>query len=186
MPSARRIFFYALNRVLGSVSNNLAAKSVFLAHGSRPPICQGKMIVSGFGSDVTLGDDNRFYEGSVLELGNEGKFQSGHSCMFSYNSVIACHCEIRLGDNVLIGENVSIRDSMHDTTADNYRTARDISRPIVIGNNVWIGKGSIVLPGSIIPDNTIVGALSLIKGELKPGYIYGGVPAKVIGSLPGS
>lgn len=143
------------------------------------------MIVSGFGNDVKLGDDNRFYEGAILELGNEGKFQSGHSCMFSYNSVLTCHCEIRLGDNVLIGENVSIRDSMHDTTATNYRIAQDITRPIVIGNNVWIGKGSIVLPGSIIPDNTIVGALSLVKGELKAGYIYGGVPAKVIGSLSG-
>ena len=56
----------------------------------------------------------------------------------------------------------------------------DISSPIIIGNNVWIGRGCIVLHGSVIEDDVIVAANSVVKGHLIKGYIYGGSPAKIL------
>lgn len=52
-----------------------------------------------------------------------------------------------------------------------------------IGNNVFIGWGATILPGTIIGDNVIVGANSVVSGVLEEGYIYAGNPAKKIISI---
>jgi len=59
----------------------------------------------------------------------------------------------------------------------------DLIDKIVIRNNVFIGMGAILLPGTYIEDNVIVGARSLIKGRLEANSVYAGIPAKRIGSL---
>lgn len=52
-----------------------------------------------------------------------------------------------------------------------------------IGNNVFIGMKSIVLPGTVIGDNTIIGAGSVVSGNFPSNVIIGGNPAKVISTL---
>ena len=56
-------------------------------------------------------------------------------------------------------------------------------RPVSIGNNVFIGDGSIVLCGSVIEDNVIIGARSVVSGHCDSGYVYAGNPARKIMSL---
>jgi len=51
-----------------------------------------------------------------------------------------------------------------------------ISADIVVGDNVFIGSHTVVLPGSIIENNVVVSANSVVKGTLKSGYLYGGTP----------
>lgn len=55
--------------------------------------------------------------------------------------------------------------------------------PIKIGNNVFIGANSIILPGTVIGDNYIIGAGSVVKGHLDSDSVYAGVPVKKIKSL---
>ncbi|MNR38520.1 Galactoside O-acetyltransferase [compost metagenome] len=55
--------------------------------------------------------------------------------------------------------------------------------PIKIGDNVFIGYGVTILPNSNIGSNVIVGACSLVKGELKSNSVYAGIPAKYICSI---
>lgn len=55
-----------------------------------------------------------------------------------------------------------------------------IYRDIKIGNNVWIGANSIILPGVVVEDNVVIAAGSVVTKSLDSGYIYGGVPAKLI------
>jgi acetyltransferase-like isoleucine patch superfamily enzyme len=76
---------------------------------------------------------------------------------------ITCKESIRIGDRTQIGNNVVMVDHDHTNHRkwDEYKT-----EPIVIGNNVWIGANSVILRGSKIGDNSIIGAGCIIKGEI--------------------
>ena len=59
-------------------------------------------------------------------------------------------------------------------------TIKDSQAPIIIGNNVWVGRGCLLLPGTIVGDNVIIAANSVVKGTLQSNSMYGGTPAKCI------
>ena len=56
----------------------------------------------------------------------------------------------------------------------------DFPKPITIGNNVWIGANVIVLKGTVLGDNTVVGTGSVVKGEYPSNCVIVGNPAKII------
>lgn len=91
---------------------------------------------------------------------------------------------ITLGDSVATSGNVQF--VTHDGSLHVLRNLfdecknKDLIQKIIIGNNVFIGLNAIILPGSIIEDNTIIGAGSLVKGHLRKNSVYAGVPAKFI------
>lgn len=58
-----------------------------------------------------------------------------------------------------------------------------IYRPVKIGKNVFVGANSLILPGTIIGDNCIIGGGSTVKGNLDANGIYCGNPAKKIGTV---
>ena len=58
-----------------------------------------------------------------------------------------------------------------------------IPKPVHIGNGVWIGSGSIILPGVTIGDNAVIGAGSVVTKDVPEGMIAVGNPARVIGSV---
>ena len=87
---------------------------------------------------------------------------------------------IKIGDNVLIAPNVMF--TTHDASACKYLAYEtDIFGRITIGNNVFIGAGSIILPGVTIADDCIVGAGSVVtKSVHTKGTVIAGNPAKPI------
>jgi acetyltransferase-like isoleucine patch superfamily enzyme len=58
-----------------------------------------------------------------------------------------------------------------------------LSQPVVIGTNVWLGRGTVVLPRSSIGDNTVVAAQSVVQGSLPPSVLAAGNPATVVRQL---
>jgi len=56
----------------------------------------------------------------------------------------------------------------------------DLFKPITIGNNVFIGYGAVILPGAVIGDNVVIGAMSLVSGFIPTYSICAGVPARKI------
>lgn len=56
-------------------------------------------------------------------------------------------------------------------------------RPVKLGNNIFIGDGSLILGGSVIEDNVIIGAHSIVTGICESNSVYAGIPAKRIMSL---
>lgn len=90
------------------------------------------------------------------------------------------HCWlITIGDNVTLANKVQIL--AHDDCIRLYTGYGRVGR-VVIGNRVFIGAGSTILMNTIIGDDVIVAAGSLVTGDIPAGSIVGGVPAKVIGS----
>lgn len=93
--------------------------------------------------------------------------------------------KIEIGDNTLIGGNVLITDSdWHPLSfADRHNDEKAITKPILIGNNVFIGTRSIILKGSVIGDNSVIGAGSVVSGTIPPNVIACGNPCRVIRSI---
>ena len=88
---------------------------------------------------------------------------------------------VYIGENSLIGHNVILATLNHDV--DPYHRADLHPKPIHIGKRVWIGSGSMILPGITIGDNSIVGAGSIVTKDVPPNVIVAGNPAKFIKNI---
>ncbi|MBI2028456.1 MAG: acyltransferase [Candidatus Levybacteria bacterium] len=129
-----------------------------------------------------------------------GKIKIGSYVFIGLGTVIDIIDSIEIGDYVMISSNVRITDNnTHSIKAkdrrkdlvnffDNnifhnnfYSTGiNNISKPIKIGNNVWIGRDSLILKGVIIGDGAIVGARAVVTHNVPPNAIVAGNPAKVV------
>ncbi|MBI4832833.1 MAG: acyltransferase, partial [Candidatus Lindowbacteria bacterium] len=90
---------------------------------------------------------------------------------------------VKFGDYVLIGPNVVIASSQHryNIKGTPILFQGHEKKPVVIGNDVWIGANAVILPGVSIADGTIIGAGAVVTGDTEPYSIFGGVPARKIG-----
>ncbi len=88
--------------------------------------------------------------------------------------------EIDIGDDVQIGPNVQLLTATHPVEPEPRRAKWEASRPIVIGNNVWLGGGTIVCPGVSIGDNTVVGAGAVVVRDLPANVVAVGNPARIV------
>lgn len=90
---------------------------------------------------------------------------------------------------VTIGNHVSatqVRFETHDGgvwVIRNGNPELDIIKPITIGNNVFIGFGSVILPGVTIGDNVVIAAYAVVSRDIPPNSVAAGIPAKVIKSI---
>ncbi|KAB1155785.1 acyltransferase [Flavobacterium luteum] len=126
----------------------------------------------------------RFYACSII-VGKNGKLIIGNNVGMS-SSAIVCQDTIEIGNDVNIGGNVVIYDtnfhSLDYLKRQNHEA--DIidvkTRPVKIGNNVFIGAHTTILKGVTIGDNSIVGACSLVTKDISSNEVWGGNPAKFI------
>lgn len=120
--------------------------------------------------DVKIFTEN----GGEIEIGNN--FFANHNCFFSANTE-----KIIIGNDCLLGPDVLIINSNHDTKRNILiREQANVAKKIEIGNNVWIGAKSIILPGVTIGDNAVIAAGSIVNRNVEPNTLVGGVPAKFI------
>ena len=89
-----------------------------------------------------------------------------------------------IGDDVMIGPNVSIITTSHPLEPA-QRRAISIGKPIVIERNVWIATGATIIGGVTVGENAVVAAGSVVTHDVPPNTFVAGVPAKVIRSIEG-
>lgn len=87
---------------------------------------------------------------------------------------------ITIGDDAQIGTNVQLLTPTHPVDPEPRRAKWEAARPIVIGDNVWLGSGAIVLAGVTIGENTVVGAGAVVTRDLPANVVAAGNPARVI------
>jgi hypothetical protein len=92
--------------------------------------------------------------------------------------------DITIGDDVLIGPNVSLITSGHPV-APSERRAFLVGKPITVANGVWIAAGATVIGGVTIGENSVVAAGSVITRDVPANTLVGGNPATVIRSIAG-
>lgn len=117
-----------------------------------------------------------FFAGTKVKIYKKGILEVEGGYLNSFSRI---HCSeyIHLGEGVIIGENVVIRDcDMHCINGKR----EEISKPIYIGDHVWIGQDSIILKGVKIGNGSVVGAGSIVTKDVPENTIVCGVPAKVV------
>lgn len=116
------------------------------------------------------------YYGADIILFKDAKLKLG-SGFFNSNIKIRCHEKIEIGEDVAISHDVTIMDSdAHEGLWKGYEK----TKPIKIGNHVWIGTRVTILKGVTIGDNAIIAAGSVVTKDVPNNTIVAGVPAKVI------
>ena len=109
----------------------------------------------------------------------------GENCFINSGTVIYTGNGIRMGHHVLIAANCTLAPVNHECRERDRLIIDQRFSPskggITIEDDVWIGAGSVVLDGAILRRGAVVGALSLVRGELDAYGIYAGNPLKKIG-----
>ena len=149
----------------------------------RMDVMLGKHVIIKQGAGQhSFGKNFIVFDNCIFEVyDNDARIITGENCFLSYGVIVNCTKKIEMGNHVWVGEYSSIRDATHKYDKDvMIGFGGDIMEPITIGNNVWIGRGCLVLPGTVIEDNVVVAANSVVKGILKKNSMYGGSPAKFI------
>lgn len=118
---------------------------------------------------------------NLQKLVNRGLVVGRNFKMMGQCIIDPSHCwHIRIGDNVTFAPKVHVL--AHDTSTKYFTGYTKVSN-VTIGNNVFIGAGSILLPGVTIGDNVIVGAGSIVTKNVDSNCVIAGNPAKIISSL---
>ena len=109
----------------------------------------------------------------------------GDRCLIGKGSGIVGHLEIVIGNDVWTGHHVYITDQNHGYEDLDLPISQQFmeERPVSIGDGSWLGHGTVVLPGARIGRHAVVGANSVVTGELPDNCVAAGVPARVIREL---
>lgn len=104
----------------------------------------------------------------------------GDNFYSNHNLLILDTDEVIFGDNVLIGPDCSFYTLNHSVEANLRRCGMNYSKPVKVGNNVWIGGHVTVLAGVTIGDNSVIGAGSLVTKDIPANSLALGVPCRVV------
>ena len=106
----------------------------------------------------------------------------GDRCLIGRGCGIVGHYSINIGNDVWTGHHVYITDQNHGYENIDVPISQQTQpeRAVAIGDGSWIGFGSVVLPGSTIGKHCVIGANSVVTGDIPDYSIAVGAPAKVI------
>jgi len=113
--------------------------------------------------------------GCHIEVGEN--FFANFNCVF-----LDCNY-VKIGDNVFLGPNVQIYTAHHPVIASERIKGPELATPVTIGDNVWIGGGTIICAGATIGSNTTIGAGSIVVKNIPGNVLAVGNPCKVIRQL---
>lgn len=104
----------------------------------------------------------------------------GENFYSNYNLIILDCAPVKIGDNVLIGPNVSIYTAGHPLHYEIRNQEYEYAFPIIIGDNVWIGGNVVINPGVSIGENSVIGSGSVVTKDIPKNVIAIGNPCKVL------
>jgi len=119
--------------------------------------------------------------GVLIAIRNNAKLTVGGGCFFNRNVSVVCREEIYIDKMSIFGENVKIYDNDHKIIKGRVAHSDFTTKKIYIGNNCWVGNDVNILKGSCIPEDTVIGAMSLVKSKLEKKGVYIGIPVRRIG-----
>lgn len=180
---------YGLGEIIGNGISLIYTKIFYRGARiiRRPIFLRGKNYFK-YGEGLTTGYNCR------IEIFNSNKENGkklilGENCKIGDYVHIAVAERVTIGKNVLIGSKVLISDLNHGDYSDHSEDSgpdvppdeRPIyTKPISIGNNVWIGDNVCILKGVNIGDGCIIGANSVVNRDVANNCIIAGAPAKII------
>lgn len=104
----------------------------------------------------------------------------GENFFANFDCVFLDVCEIRIGQNCLIGPGVHIYTATHPLNAAERMTGAEYGIPVSIGDNVWIGGRAVINPGVKIGSGVVIASGAVVTKDVPDSVVVGGSPAKVI------
>lgn len=117
-----------------------------------------------YGNRLKIGKKVRFRRGFIINIRDKGSVTIGDNCFFNNYCTINSHENIKIGNNNIFGEGVKLYDHNHifnDKKVNMRNTFKN--KPITIGANNWVGSNAIILAGTILGNNNVIGAGSTIN-----------------------
>ena len=103
----------------------------------------------------------------------------GERVFFNFNCVVLDVCPVQIGSFTLFGPAVQVYTPMHPFNAE-QRRREEFGRPVVIGSDVWVGGGAIILPGVRIGNRAVIGAGSVVTRDIPERVFAAGNPCRVV------
>ena len=176
----RNMWEYLLSRIRRSYSL-LSNSGVSLAKDLR--IDEGVIISCTDLGVMSIGKNTKISNLSEI-ICRGGKISIGENVYIGKASILVSRDSIEIGDDAQIAEYCVIRDQDHSMYARPIRSSGFKKSSIKIGKDCWLGAKVTVLRGSVIGEGAVIGAHSLVRGEIPPYTLAVGCPAKVIKHLP--
>lgn len=134
---------------------------------------------------LELGENSIIYKNCTIYIGDSGSFKMGsnsHIAPFGY--LLVDNNKMTIGNKVAIGPFCSFfcHSNQIDGESNDF-ISNYIDKPITIGNNVFIGSHSVFIAGTVVEDNVVIAANSVVSGTIEKNSLYGGSPAKKIKSI---
>ncbi len=128
------------------------------------------------GGRCTVKGNFKVAGGGTVVVGPEGHLDLRGGIGINNRGTLSCFERITIGTGAHIGPEVLIRDSDSHTTGE----GRTPTRPIVIGDRVWIGARAIILKGVTIGEGAVVAAGSIVTKDVEPKTLVAGSPARFV------
>lgn len=120
---------------------------------------------------------------SVTILGQQ-KLEIGDDVWIGPQTMIGVSADVRIGSHVDIAPRVYIGTGTHELDPEGPHTAgKGISRPVMIGDGVWIGACAVILPGARVGEKAMIAAGAVVVDDVPGKTVMGGVPARKIRDL---
>jgi acetyltransferase-like isoleucine patch superfamily enzyme len=146
-------------------------------------IGNGRIIV---GDDLRVGTRNTWVVG--FKASEKAELVIGNRVSVNYQTSISVATQVHIGDDTMIAGNVQIYDNISHPLSPSRRLRHepftlDEASPIIIGRNVWIGNGAMIMRGVTIGDNSVVAAGSIVTKPVPADTLVAGSPARVVKSI---
>lgn len=108
---------------------------------------------------------------------------AGDKVFFNFNCVILDVAQVTIGSRTLFGPNVQIYTATHPMDYQERAIGLEYAKPIIIGEDVWVGGSVVICPGVTIGDRSVIGAGSVVTKDIPADVFAAGNPCKVIRAL---
>ena len=117
-------------------------------------------------------------------LGSFSRVTIGGGTFINYGCMLNTSAPIRIGKDCDVGMRVTFVTSSHEIGSAHRRAGTATAKPIEVGNGVWIGAVSTILPGVTIGEGAIIAAGAVVSRDCEAHSLYAGVPARKVRELP--
>lgn len=156
-----RLLCRELNRTGDDETSERARLLRALIPASGAGVCIEPPFYCDYGSNITLGD----------------------RVFFNFNCVVLDVAPVRIGSGVLFGPAVQIYAATHPLRAAERRTGLEAGKPVEIGDETWIGGGTIVCPGVRVGARCVIGAGSVVTRDIGDDVFAAGNPCRVVRAI---
>lgn len=141
------------------------------------------------GSSISIGPESNIDSFvRIRAAGGRGSIEIGRRCYLNAGCVLYIGNGIKIHDHVSVGANCVFAPTNHEFSNRSipiqFQGFSESKGGIIIEDDVWIGSGTVLLDGAVVRRGAIVGAMSLVRGEVESYTIVGGNPLRRISERP--